>query len=1413
MSIKRLSAALVLSGMIFAITSPVLRGQTRTWSATSQTGTGDDFNRNANWTGNAPDTSGEFAQFTGTSNINPEVNASLTLGGLIFTAGATTGLNFTNTNTLTLASSSYGIDDASTATHTFANAFALGANQTWRMTATTGTLVFNHTVNLGSRTLTALPSNAGNNLTFNGVVSGSGSITKEGAGTLSLNAANSFSGGLTLSSGLTTLGSNTAAGTGTLTFAGGTVSALGGARTLTNTVSATGNIVIGGTNNLTFTGTIGLGGGDRTIEVSNSGTTTFAGAVSNPYYATTTKTGTGTLVLSGNNSGLTGPVIVSAGTLQLENTNALGSSTYNNAVSAGATLALSHGTGLTVNEGSISLAGSGADGNGALRNLSGSNTVSGTLALASAATIQSDAGSLSMAAIDGGSQNLTLQGVGNFNASGTINSLNSLTLAGTGTTTFTGSTNKNITSTAINSGTLLLNQTSGTTALSGTVTIGDGSGVGSDTLRLGASHQIADGTNVIINSTGNFDLANYDETLASITLHNGASVSTGTGTLAFSGNSPITSNASATTSTISGQIRLATNSNTVQVADGTADSDLTISAQISGAGTPSRLVKTGDGTLTLTGANTFQDTGNAWDSAVQIQAGTIAITTDAALGQANNNVALSSDTTLRADGSFAMGSGRQIEFAGNATLDVSGVNTVVHNGTVTGSGTVTKGGTGTLQLAAANTHSGNVVVNTGTLLVSHDQALGSGGTTTVNSGATLAVQGGITVATETNIALSGHGVDGGGALRNVSGNNIVNTPMTLGAATTITAAAGTLQLGTQATSPVLNLGAHNLTFNTAGGNIVVESDFTGTGDIYKNGSGTLTLNHGEAYPTILSTATDFFLNDGKTILNTYATENSGMRGDITIGDGLGGVGTAILQQGLYEAGVDNSNEIIANTSNVTVNADGYWDLQGHKEVVNHVTINGGTIDAKKDVGTANRLEIAGTLRSTSTTQTATINGLLGFNNDLTKSVIVDAGSTLDINALLSNGGFVKTGAGTLILSGGNSYTGTSQITAGIVRIDNNFGLGSTAGDTRVSSGGQLQLDQVTVGAEALQLAGSGISSTGALRAVNGPNSWAGNVALTAHAEIQTDSSATLTIGGNITGSGKTLTVDSVGNTTFNGNNTFNTLEKIGTGKLTVTGINTYAVANVNAGTFALGNSNILANTMDINLGAAGTFAVGSFTETIDDLNGSGTLTIAAGGVLGIDKIGDAGAFTGTLDIDGIMTLNGGLIGAGANGAPSSGTMMLNTASTLQIAASFAFGGTLELATGTTLKLTGNGTTFNLGTLRITGDTVIDFSGVDTTTFNIGTLIINPGVAVSAIGWSSFNDLWTAANFSGAALDLRNSATAQITFNGFTASDTIWRTYDYGANEITVPEPATYGALLMAAALATHLLRRRRLRQA
>ena len=239
--------------------------------------------------------------------------------------------------------------------------------------------------------------------------------------------------------------------------------------------------------------------------------------------------------------------------------------------------------------------------------------------------------------------------------------------------------------------------------------------------------------------------------------------------------------------------------------------------------------------------------------------------------------------------------------------------------------------------------------------------------------------------------------------------------------------------------------------------------------------------------------------------------------------------------------------------------------------------------------------------------------------------------------------------------------------------------------------------------------------------------------------------------------------------------------------------------------------------MDVNVTGDGNFNLGSYTDIIDDLNGSGTLTIASGGDLTIDQIGDTSDFAGTLDIasGGILTLNGGTIGTGADGSSSAGDMILTAGNTLTIAGNFDFGGTLTLGdtgTGASLALTGNGTVFDLGALHVIGASSIDFSGSEYTTLNMGNLTFDTGATLSITGWDSYFDLWTSTLFPGAILGTdevdSGGNTTKITFSGFSNSDTVWLDSDYGTNEITVPEPNTYGALLMAFSLATWTLRRR-----
>ena len=114
---------------------------------------------------------------------------------------------------------------------------------------------------------------------------------------------------------------------------------------------------------------------------------------------------------------------------------------------------------------------------------------------------------------------------------------------------------------------------------------------------------------------------------------------------------------------------------------------------------------------------------------------------------------------------------------------------------------------------------------------------------------------------------------------------------------------------------------------------------------------------------------------------------------------------------------------------------------------------------------------------------------------------------------------------------------------------------------------------------------------------------------------------------------------------------------------------------------------------------------------------------------------------------------------------------------------------------------------------MTGDTTIDFGAGEAIEFNLGALEISPGATITVNNWVQFQDLWTTGSFDGGfgsvTIDERDDNTAQITFTGFSSSDTIWLTEDFGTNEITVPEPSSYGAILMGFGLAAWTLRRPR----
>lgn len=468
-----------------------------------------------------------------------------------------------------------------------------------------------------------------------------------------------------------------------------------------------------------------IGAGDLTLSQRISG----SGGIN--------KYGTGgTLILSGANT-YSGNTTINQGVVNIRNATALGANTAGTTVASGAALEVQGG--ITVAGEGLTIEGTGISNGGALRNVSGNNTWTGTVALSGDARINSDSGTMTVSGdISGSGKDLTVGGAGNVTLSGVVgNGAGSLTYDGTGTMTLSGgSANTFSGGLFLNSGTVDLNKTAGVDALSGAVNIGDGSGT--DTLRLLASNQINDSTILQFASSGVFNLNGFNETIAGINDTSGtAAIQLGNGTLTIN---------SFANSSFDGVI-----------------SD--------GAGTGS-LTKTGANTLTLSGANTY-------DGTTTVSAGVLNIRNATALGSSTGGTVVSSGATLQVqdsitvtdealtlNGSGVSGTGALRNMLGNnvwtgnvtlgsastiasdsGTLAVSGTvnnsgnlltvtgagNTTL-NGAVSGTGGLTKTGSGTLTLGGANTFTGDLTVSGGTLLLAGDNRIADTVNMTLNSG-------------------------------------------------------------------------------------------------------------------------------------------------------------------------------------------------------------------------------------------------------------------------------------------------------------------------------------------------------------------------------------------------------------------------------------------------------------------------------------------------------------------------------------------------------------------------------------------------------------------------------------------------------------------------------------------------------
>lgn len=173
------------------------------------------------------------------------------------------------------------------------------------------------------------------------------------------------------------------------------------------------------------------------------------------------KIGSGTWILSGSNNH-NGTTLVTGGTLNIRHASALGTTTAGTTVNTGARLQI-EGENLVIPE-NLSL-GTGSTG-ATIENISGTNTLSGTLTRNGALTLISTAGKLTIHGnIENTNNSLNLQGDGDGEITGSINTAFSVAKSGNGTWTLSGpSTHNN--STTVNGGKLVL-----TNSLAGPLTV------------------------------------------------------------------------------------------------------------------------------------------------------------------------------------------------------------------------------------------------------------------------------------------------------------------------------------------------------------------------------------------------------------------------------------------------------------------------------------------------------------------------------------------------------------------------------------------------------------------------------------------------------------------------------------------------------------------------------------------------------------------------------------------------------------------------------------------------------------------------------------------------------------------------------------------------------------------------------
>ena len=534
----------------------------------------------------------------------------------------------------------------------------------------------------------------------------------------------------------------------------------------------------------------------------------------------------------------------------------------------------------------------------------------------------------------------------------------------TGVSTYTAGT-------IIDNGTLSLESTTSDTAVRGTVTVNSGG-----TLRIAGAAWSGFGANDgkkidTLNVVG----GSVNNTLTTSFIKNATVNMTG-GTISGGEinwrNTTLNSLASADTATVSSKITLRNDfvvaNLLIDTADGAAATDLRISGAINQASSGGTfidigIVKNGAGTLELTGASNYR-------GSTSINNGTLAL--------GSSNRLYDSSALNVSGGTFSIGTYSEtlgaVTLTSGAISGSSGILTgssyAVESGSVSailgGTGALTKTTAGTLELTNINTYSGGTTVNGGNLLLNSSSTSSAAvrGTVTVNTGATLTVSG---------AAYGGFGTTTGSKIDtlNIVGGSVVVAGDKMTSNSTFNLTGGAISggeihwrntalnsLASATTSTVSNnlmirpdFGTPTLTIDVADGAAATDLRVSGiikqstpSGNLVKNGTGTLELTNGNSYTGTTTVNAGKLLVTGNistsvltTVKNTATLGGSGFVGAVNVESGGiiapgSSAGNLTVSNGLTIAGIYQWELAALSTANAGTNFDRITLTTGNADI-------------------------------------------------------------------------------------------------------------------------------------------------------------------------------------------------------------------------------------------------------------------------------------------------------------------------------------------------------------------------------------------------------------------------------------------------------------------------------------------------